>query len=67
MANTELLKLTGKTVDEVFHILPKLGYKKLFTEWCGMYYPDRDKEMYGDLIVMAVIEYTPTVLYVGSK
>lgn len=55
--------LNGRTVDEIYRKLPLGEYSRIFTEWTGIYYPDRDKEKYGDLIVTAAEEFTPTVLY----
>lgn len=58
--------LNGKTIDEVYHQLPLGGFTRIFTEWTGIYYPDRDKKKYGDLLVNGAFEFTPTVLFLST-
>ena len=58
--------LVYKTIDEVYKLLPFNGYTRLFTDCCGIYYPDRDKKHHGHKYVMWTTEYKPGVLYVST-
>lgn len=59
-------KLLYKTIDQIYNMLPINGHTKLFCDVCGKYYPDRDKEKFGDLFAISVFDFTDEYLYVAT-
>lgn len=47
-------------------MLPINGHTKLFCDVCGKYYPERDKEKFGDLFAISVFDFTDQYLYVAT-
>lgn len=66
MPNKELNKLFAhKSIHTVYLMMGQYGYKKLFTDVCGIYYPDRDFEDYGHYYITWLTEYDKGILYAG--
>lgn len=54
-----------KTIQSVYEKMKEYGYRKLFTDVCGIYYPDRDFEDYGHYYITWLTEYDSGILYAG--
>lgn len=65
MKYDNILKLVrGKTVHEVYKMLPLGNYKTLMVDECGVYRPANHKEKFGDRYVQAAGHWDDTVLYI---
>lgn len=54
-----------KTIQTIYEKMKQYGYQKLFTDVCGIYYPDRDFENYGHYYITWLTEYDSDILYAG--
>ena len=57
----------GKTLQEVYELLPFAGYTRIFCDSTGFYKPALHRERYGKCIVQKAYKYANEILCIETE